>query len=114
MTEIAAQERLLKLPAFALISSLLAACSTVGDDFQLDHARQIRNGMTREEVIAIMGSPPSDVEGGDHGKLIWLFSSADQLVVHFKRVSFSFDDQGKLYGIPKEGIASAAGQFADN
>jgi hypothetical protein len=36
--------------------------------------------------------------------LVWLFSSADPLNVHLKRVSFSFDDQGKLYGIPKEGI----------
>jgi outer membrane protein assembly factor BamE (lipoprotein component of BamABCDE complex) len=94
----------LKIPALALISCWLAACSTIGEDFEWDRARLIRNGMTREEVIAIMGSPPSDVEGGDHGKLIWLFSSADPLDVHFKRLSFSFDDQGKLYRIPKEGI----------
>jgi outer membrane protein assembly factor BamE (lipoprotein component of BamABCDE complex) len=104
----------LKLPALALISGLLHACSTIGEDFEWDRARQIRNGMTREEVIAIMGSPPSDVEGGDHGKLIWLFSSADPLDVHFKRVSFTFDEQGKLYGIPKEGIVSLPGQLSDN
>jgi outer membrane protein assembly factor BamE (lipoprotein component of BamABCDE complex) len=90
--------------ALTVISTLFAACSTIGEDFDLDRARQIRNGMTREEVIALMGSPPSDVEGGDHGKLIWLFSSANSLDVHLKRVSFSFDDQGKLYGIPKEGV----------
>ena len=108
------QASLLKFPALALISCLLAACSTIGEDFEWDRARQIRNGMTREEVIAIMGSPPSDVEGGDHGKLIWLFSSADPLDVHFKRVSFSFDDQGKLYGIPKEGIVSLPEQFSDH
>ena len=103
----------MKIPALALISCLLAACSTIGEDFEWDRARQIRNGMTREEVIAIMGSPPSDVEGGDHGKLIWLFSSADPLDVYFKRVSFSFDDQGKLYGIPKEGIVSLPEQLTD-
>jgi outer membrane protein assembly factor BamE (lipoprotein component of BamABCDE complex) len=94
----------LKLPVFALFSFLLSACSTIGEDFEFERARQIQNGMTREEVIAIMGSAPSDIEGGDHGKLVWLFSSADPLNVHLKRVSFSFDDQGKLYGIPKEGI----------
>lgn len=94
----------MKLPVLALFSFLLSACSTIGEDFEFERARQIQNGMTREEVIAIMGSTPSDIEGGDHGKLVWLFSSADPLNVHLKRVSFSFDDQGKLYGIPKEGI----------
>ncbi len=104
----------MKSLALALISTLFVGCSTIGEDFELDRARQIKNGMTREEVIGLMGSPPSDVEGGDHGKLIWLFSSADPLDVHFKRVSFSFDDQGKLYGIPKEGIASLPEQLSDN
>ena len=89
--------------AAVLAAILLFGCSTIGDDFDLDHAQLIRNGMTREQVIDLMGSPPSEVEGGDHGKLIWLYSSADPLSVHLKRLSFSFDDQGKLYGLPKAG-----------
>lgn len=82
----------------------LWSCSTIGEDFELGQASQVRNGMSREEVIAIMGSPPSPVEGGDHGKLIWLYSSADPLSVKLKRVSFSFDENGKVYGIPPEGL----------
>lgn len=68
--------------------------------------------MSRELVIAIMGSPPSSVEGGDHGKLTWLYSSADSLNVRMKRVSFSFDENGKVYGIPPKGIIRS-GQAED-
>ena len=89
--------------AAVLTAVFLSGCSTIGDDFDLDHAQLIRNGMTREQAIDLMGSPPSEVEGGDHGKLIWLYSSADPLNVHLKRVSCSVDDQGKLYGLPRAG-----------
>ena len=64
--------------------------------------------MTREEVIAIMGSEPSTVEGGDHGKLVWLYSSADPMTFNLKRVSFIFDEYGKVYGIPRDGILGSA------
>lgn len=88
----------------ALLATGLAACSTIGDDFVLANARRVQNGMTREEVIAIMGSEPSTVEGSDHGKLIWLYALADPLTIDRKRVSFSFDEYGKVYGIPREGV----------
>lgn len=95
----------------ACLAGFLSACSTIGDDFELANARRVQSGMTREQVIAIMDSNPSNVEGGDHGKLIWLYSSADPLSVKLKRISFSFDEYGKVYGIPKDGlIGSAAGE----
>lgn len=96
--------------AIVVMTAILTGCSTLGDDFELERARQIKNGMTREAVIAIMGSPPSEVEGGDHGKLIWLYSTADPLNVHLKRLSFTFDDQGKLYGLPKAGIIGSVNE----
>lgn len=86
------------------LAASLWACSTIGEDFELDQANRVRNGMSREEVIAVMGAPPSPVEGGDHGKLVWLYSSADPMSVRMKRVSFSFDENGKVYGIPPKGV----------
>jgi outer membrane protein assembly factor BamE (lipoprotein component of BamABCDE complex) len=82
---------------------LLSACSSLGEEFPLEPANRVRNGMTRAEVVAIMGSQPSPVEGGDHGRLTWVHASADPLDYDFQRVSFQFDEQGRVYGIPKPG-----------
>lgn len=92
----------------ALLAASLTGCSAIGDDFVLENARRVQNGMTREEVIAIMGAEPSAVEGGDQGKLVWLYSSANFLTFNFKRVSFSFDEYGKVYDIPRDDHPSRA------
>ena len=62
--------------------------------------------MSREEVIQIMGSEPSTVEGSDEGKLTWYFSSADPISFgsQTERVSFRLDERGRVYGIPKGGM----------
>lgn len=86
----------------------LSGCSAIGNDFEWANARRVQNGMTREQVMAIMGSSPSSVEGGDHGKLIWLYSTADPLSVRLSRVSFSFDAYGRVYGIPADGLSGSA------
>ena len=84
-------------------ASLIAGCSGLGEAFESDHASRVRNGMTREEVIAIMGSPPARVEGTDPGKLTWIDAAADPLNYYYEKVSFSFDENGKVYGIPEPG-----------
>ena len=81
----------------------LAGCSLLGDPFDAEQASKIRNGMSREQVIAIMGSEPSTVEGSDPWKLVWIFSIADPISVgtRTERVSFTFDENNRLYGLPK-------------
>ena len=84
-------------------ASLIAGCSGLGDAFEFDHASRVRNGMTREEVIAIMGSSPATVEGTDPGKLTWIDAAADPLNYYYAKVSFTFDEHGRVYGIPEPG-----------
>jgi len=84
-------------------ASVLAACTTLGDDFDLTRAQQVRNGMSQPEVIAIMGSSPSAVEGGGHGKLIWVYSAATPLNVAFKRATFGLDEAGRVSNRTVEG-----------
>lgn len=55
----------------------LAGCITLGEDFALENAIKVKNGMTREQEIAVMGSDPSPVEGTDEGKLTWIYSWAN-------------------------------------
>ena len=88
--------------------SVLAACAAIGEDFDLEAARQVENGMTQEQVIALMGAPPATEEGSGHGKLTWLYAIATPLSYHQKRVSFSLDAEGKVYGIPRDGSLSPA------
>ena len=84
--------------------ALLAACATLGDSFDRENARRVRNGMTREEVIRIMGSPPTTVEGTDPSKLVWLYATSDPMTYSMNRITIRFDEYGKSCGIPKDGI----------
>lgn len=81
----------------------LSGCSTLGEPFDLENAKQVQNGMSREEVIRIMGSEPSPLEGADEGKLTWYFAYANPISFGSvtERVSFRLDEQGRVYGIPK-------------
>lgn len=96
--------RLARLIVLCTGYALLAACATLGDHFERENARRVRNGMTREEVIRIMGSPPSTVEGTDPSKLVWLYATSDPMTYSMNRITIRFDEYGKSYGIPKDGI----------
>ena len=93
-----------------LVSLNLPGCTTLGDDFALENAAKVTNGMTREQVITVMGSEPSPVEGTDEGKLLWIYAWAYPFAfgTEMKRISFSFDEHGRVYGIPKRGHAGRA------
>lgn len=84
----------------------LSGCSTLGTDFEENNALRIRRGMTREEVIAVMGSPPSEVEGSNDWRLTWVFTVSDPISFgsRSKRVTVTFDDRGKAEGVPPGGI----------
>lgn len=84
---------------------LFGGCTTLGEDFDDERAAQIHQGMTRDQVIAVMGSPPSQVEGNDSGRLVWLYAVADPIGfgVTSKRLAVSFDHQGLSEPVPKGG-----------
>lgn len=92
--------------SLAGVCVVLSACTTIGTDFDPDQARKIRRGMTRSEVVAIMGSPPSEVEGTNDWRLTWIWQESD--VVSFgartKRVTVTFDERGRVDNAPPEGI----------
>jgi hypothetical protein len=61
--------------------------------------------MTRDEVIAIMG-PPSQEEGTNDWRLTWVWGEADVISfgARMKRVTVTFDDQGRADNVPAGGI----------
>ncbi len=86
------------------ISLSLVACVSAGPKFTIQQANKITNGMTREEVIAIMGSKPSTIT--DAAKtFIWSYANVNFIgTMKSRTVKISFDENGKSYGIPKEGV----------
>lgn len=81
------------IPALFLAFTL-AACA--GTNFTWDTARQIKAGMTEQEVTSIMG-PPYLVKS-ESGKLTWVWSYADAFN-GTKVVSVVFSD-GKVAEAP--------------
>lgn len=81
-------------------------CTTLGIDFDETRASRIRSGMTRDEVLAVMETPPSSVEGADPWRLTWFYSVADPISfgTRSKRVSVTFDQRGRAEGVPANGL----------
>lgn len=91
-------------PIAIAIAATLTACASVGNDFSWQDANSIRNGMTREQVIAILGEPNS-IEDNAH-VMIWSYAHVNMFSgTNSKAVKFLFDDKGITYGIPEGGVA---------
>ena len=80
----------------------LVGCAT-NTFFTETDADHVTNGMTRDQVIAIMGGPPVQTE--DQGRtLTWSYSYPNAMMTHSDRVAFRFGPDGKTYGIPVNGV----------
>ena len=83
--------RLKTLTAAALLA--LAACA--GTNFQADQVARIHNGMTEDEVVAILGKPYSRAQvNGETAVLTWSYAVA---FGGAKAVSYRFS-QGRVVG----------------
>ena len=87
-----------------LLHFSLVGCSSIGHDFEIENAKKVENGMTRDKVIAVMGSEPCAIEGENRTHMTWLYSNATPFNLNMKRVRFNLNQNDVVYGIPKEGI----------
>ena len=72
-----------KVFALLLASLLLTACATAGTKFDFSQARQIRVGMTEQEVVQIMGKPMSVTARGQSQVWVWSYAKAGAFSVKF-------------------------------
>ena len=87
-----------------LFTLSMVSCVSAGHKFTIQQANKITNGMTREEVIAIMGSKPNTVTDATK-TFIWSYANVNFIgTMKSRTVKISFDENGKSYGIPKEGV----------
>ncbi|HFC8542723.1 TPA: outer membrane protein assembly factor BamE [Neisseria weaveri] len=83
-----------KLAAILLIS-FLTACA--GTNFKWDNARQIKQGMTEQEVVNLLGTPTMTTSRSDG--LVYVWSHANGMTGSVKSVSVVFQD-GKVVSVP--------------
>jgi hypothetical protein len=87
-----------------LLAAMAASGCTVssGKYFEYEDANKVTNGMTRDQVIATMKETPYQVKDDT---MTWSWAKANWLTgSHENRaVKFSFDNDGKTYGIEPGG-----------
>ena len=84
---------------FFLIFSLIIFLSGcfAGTPFKWDNARQLKKGMTTEEVYQIMGTPYRVVATDDIVRCVWVY--VDGITFANKSLSIDFKD-GKVAQVP--------------
>ena len=97
---------------FALMT--LAGCTvSSGKYFEYDDANKVHNGMTRDQVIAMMKETPYQVKDDtmtwSWAKSNWLTGSTES-----RAVKFSFDKDGKTYGIEPGGVFKNITPYLDD
>lgn len=102
--------------SFAIIVSAYFLCgctASSGKYFEYEDANKVHNGMTREQVIATMKETPYQVKDDtltwSWAKSNWLTGSTESRVV-----KFSFDQDGKTYGIEPGGVFKNITPYLDD
>lgn len=95
----------------AAVMAVLLGCASAGHNFSLEQANRVANGMTREQVIQIMGTNPTTV--ANQGRtFIWSFAHIGLMGGTESRAArFSFDENGRTYGVPDGGVFGDAANY---
>lgn len=96
-----------------VLTLVLMTCASAGKHFTINDANKVTNGMTREEVIAIMGTTPYQIR--DQGKeFVWSYATMGLSGRMDSRAArFSFDNNGKTYGVPEGGVFGDIQKYQD-
>lgn len=90
---------------------LIQGCASIGQDFTLEDANKIRNGMTRDEVVTIMkGQKPYQVT---NDSFTYLYSRANGMTGSHSARKFTvlFDENGKVKNAPEIGYFGEAMKY---
>jgi hypothetical protein len=89
------------LMLLAIVS--LAACASLGKDFDMGKAYQLQPGISTEaDAIALLGNPIARKmdETGKNEKILWQYAHANGLgMAESKRLVILFDEDGKMMRI---------------
>lgn len=88
---------------YAVVAALLlAGCVSMGTNYDVEAVDRLQVGMTKAEVIGLLGQPNQVVTlSGGGQKLVWVHSTGSMFGAEARSVGLPFDREGKLTDIPK-------------
>jgi hypothetical protein len=83
---------------YAVIAALLlAGCVSMGTNYDVSAVDRLRVGMTKAEVIRLLGQPNQVITNSDRSeRLIWVHSTGSMFGANARSVGLPFGVDGKL------------------
>lgn len=86
----------------SLAALLLVGCVSMGTDYDDAAVSQLRVGMTKAEVIGLLGQPNQIVTNSDgRERLVWVHSTGSVMGAKARSVGLPFGPDGHLTDVPK-------------
>ena len=80
----------------------LTACVSMGTNYDAAAVERLRVGMTKAEVVQLLGQPNQVITNSDGSeRLIWVHSTGSMLGANARSVGLPFGADGRLTDIPK-------------
>ena len=81
---------------------LLAGCVSMGTNYNFAAVDRLQVGMTKEEVIGLLGQPNQAVTNSDGSqRLIWVHSTGSMLGANARSVGLPFGADGRMTDVPQ-------------
>jgi uncharacterized protein YcfL len=88
---------------FAVAAALLlAGCVSTGTNYDVAAVDRLQVGMTKAEVIGLLGQPNQVVTNSDGSeRLVWVHSTGSVLGANARSVGLPFGADGRLTDVPQ-------------
>jgi len=82
---------------------LLSGCVSMGTNYDAEAVDRLRVGMTKAEVVQMLGQPNQVITNSDGTeRLIWVHSTGSAFGANARSVGLPFGTDGKLTDVPKQ------------
>lgn len=81
---------------------LLAGCVSMGTDYDVAAVDRLRVGMSKSEVVGLLGQPNQVVTNSDGSeRLVWVHSTGSMVGANARSIRLPFDAAGRLIDVPR-------------
>ena len=84
-------------------AAILTGCVSMGTNYDPSAVDRLRVGMTKAEVIGLLGQPNQVVTNSDGSeRLVWVHSTGSAFGANARSVGLPFGPDGKLTDVPNQ------------
>lgn len=88
--------------AVVIAAFVLPGCVSMGTNYDVAAVDRLQIGMTKAEVISLLGQPNQVITNADGSeRLVWVHSKGSMFGANARSVGLPFDQSGKLTDVPK-------------